>query len=71
MPTCHIVRETKIVESFRVAQIRGMFDYQNPVIRHEWKSELPIENVDWSIGLIVGPSGSGKTTLAKEAFPDF
>lgn len=70
MPTCHIVRETKIVESFRVAQIRGMFDYQRPCIRHEWKSTIPIECKNWTIGLIVGPSGSGKTTLAKEAFPE-
>jgi len=68
MPTCHIVRETKIKESLRVSQVRGMFDYDKPSIRHEWHSELPIETLDWSIGLIVGPSGSGKTTLAKEAF---
>jgi energy-coupling factor transporter ATP-binding protein EcfA2 len=71
MPTCHIVRETKITESFRVSQIRGMFDYQNATIRHEWNSNLPIDDHPWSIGLIVGPSGSGKTTLAKEAFPNF
>lgn len=71
MPTCHIVRETKIDESFRVSQIRGMFDYQNITIRHQWNSRLPIEEKLWSIGLIVGPSGSGKTTLAKEAFPEF
>lgn len=70
MPSCHIVRESKINESFRVAQIRGMFDYQNVMIRHEWKSSIPVEGIDWSIGLIVGPSGSGKTTLAKEAFPE-
>ena len=71
MPTCHIVRETKISESFRVSQIRGMFDYQNSTIKHEWNSVLPIDENPWSIGLIVGPSGSGKTTLAKEAFSEF
>jgi len=71
MPTYHIVRETKIVDSFRVSQIRGMFDYQNSIIRHEWDSNLPIEDHSWAIGLIVGSSGSGKTTLAKEAFPKF
>lgn len=71
MPTCHIVRETKIVNSFRVSQIRGMFDYQNQTIRHEWNSNLPLDENHWYIGLIVGPSGSGKTTLAREAFPNF
>lgn len=70
MPTFHIVRESKILESFRVAQVRGMFDYQNPIIRHEWKSSTPIETMNWTIGVIVGPSGSGKTTLAREAFTE-
>lgn len=68
MPTFHIVRETTIHNSFRVSQMRGMFDYQNLTVRHEWNSELPIEQHPWKIGLIVGASGSGKTTLAREAF---
>ena len=50
MPTCHIVRKTKVKESFRVAQVRGMFDYDKSEITHEWKSELPIENFEWTIG---------------------
>ncbi len=69
MPRCHIVKESVIPESFRVAQVRGMFDYSSKTTRHEWNSTLPIEDKSWSIGLIVGPSGSGKTTLAREAFP--
>lgn len=68
MPSVHIVRETPIQESFRVAQVRGMFDYSASTSRHEWRSNLPIEEKTWQIGLIVGPSGSGKTTLAREAF---
>ena len=68
MPRCHIVRESKISDSFRVAQVRGMFDYQAETTRHEWDSFLPVEDRPWKIGLIVGPSGSGKTTLAREAF---
>ena len=69
MPTVHIVRETKIADSFRVKQIRGMFDYQSASVKHEWDSRLPIEDRKWNIGVIVGASGSGKTTLAREAFP--
>ena len=71
MPTVHIVRESKISDSFRVQQVRGMFDYSLPNVRHEWHSELPVEDRPWAIGLIVGASGTGKTTLAHEAFPDF
>jgi ABC-type ATPase involved in cell division len=69
MPSVYIVKETKVPSSFRVQQVRGMFDLDNEVIRNEWNSEIPIEERQWGIGLIVGPSGSGKTTLAKEAFP--
>ena len=71
MPSVHIVRETKIVDSFRVQQVRGMFDYSSPSVKHEWRSDIPIEGKKWAIGLIVGASGTGKTTLANEAFPDF
>jgi Fe-S cluster assembly ATPase SufC len=35
-----------------------------------WMGELPIENGEWNVGLIVGPSGCGKSTIAKEVFPD-
>jgi ABC-type polar amino acid transport system ATPase subunit/GNAT superfamily N-acetyltransferase len=71
MPSVHIVRKSKIKDSFRVQQVRGMFDYQREDIVHEWNSVLPVEEKTWSIGLIVGPSGAGKTTLASEAFPLF
>jgi len=71
MPSVHIVRETKVKDSFRVQQVKGMFDYDRATIRHEWTSTLPVEEKSWGIGLIVGPSGSGKTTLATEAFKQF
>jgi energy-coupling factor transporter ATP-binding protein EcfA2 len=71
MPTFNIVRESKIAASFRVAQIRGMYDYSRESVRHEWTSVLPLEEKSWGIGLIVGPSGCGKTTLAQTAFESF
>lgn len=71
MPSCYVVRETEIAESFRVQQIRGMFDYQNTVIRNEWNHTLPIEQNSWNIGLIVGHSGSGKTTMAQQMFDQY
>jgi ABC-type lipoprotein export system ATPase subunit len=33
-----------------------------------WKGELPIEDQDWNIGLIVGPSGCGKSSLLSHVF---
>jgi energy-coupling factor transporter ATP-binding protein EcfA2 len=32
--------------------------------------DLPAEDEDWRIGLIVGPSGSGKSTIARHAYGD-
>lgn len=34
----------------------------------EWSGELPIESLDWNVGLIVGPSGAGKSSVMRAAF---
>ena len=71
MPQTKIVLESPIESSFRVEQVRGMFDVpQRDKIRHEWDVRLPLEGVEWQLGLIVGPSGSGKTTIGRRLFPD-
>ncbi|MGZ8172597.1 MAG: GNAT family N-acetyltransferase [Methylobacter sp.] len=56
--------------SFRSESVAGMFDV--PVaakLSKSWQVDMPIEDLDWSVGMIVGPSGSGKTTIGKVAFP--
>lgn len=71
MPSAHVVVESPIESSFRVEQVRGMFDVPNrETVRHEWTASIPIEGRSWQVGLIVGPSGSGKTTLGKRLFAD-
>jgi ABC-type polar amino acid transport system ATPase subunit/GNAT superfamily N-acetyltransferase len=71
MPVAHILRRSPIASSFRVEQVRGMFDVPHKTeIRHEWNVDLPIDAKPWLIGLIVGASGSGKTTIAGEVFKD-
>ncbi|MDD3588166.1 MAG: GNAT family N-acetyltransferase [Thermoguttaceae bacterium] len=62
---------TPIFESFRTAQIGGMFDM--PIANKAttvFQVEPPPLEEPWRIGLIVGPSGSGKSTLAAHLFPD-
>jgi len=72
MPTVDIVREINYVQTFRVKQLRTIFDLPlEKKLRHSWHVELPIENFDWRIGLIVGPSGSGKSTIARELFGEY
>jgi len=71
VPRVKITIESPIAPSFRVAQVAGMFDV--PLagkLTHDWDVNLPIEGLDWQIGLLVGPSGSGKTTLGRRLFPD-
>lgn len=71
MPRADILIESPIKPSFRVQQVRGMFDVPSAKsVRHEWHVDLPVDGKTWQIGLIVGPSGSGKTTLGRRLFPD-
>lgn len=69
MPRAKLVRSSKILRTPRVLQMEGMFQVP-PTQRSEvtWEVNLPIEEREWSIGLVVGPSGCGKSTLARELF---
>lgn len=49
----------------------GMFDL--PVDAHQertWNHELPLQDKDWQVGLIVGASGAGKSVLANHLWPN-
>lgn len=64
-----IQHESDKYDSFRANKVRSLF---NPERGHIWEhtAEIPIEGVDWQIGLIVGRSGSGKTSIGERIFPD-
>jgi hypothetical protein len=69
MPLHEVTVETPIASSFAVDQVRGMFDLAKAdSARETFRVELPGDDEDWRIGVIVGPSGSGKTTVAREAY---
>jgi GNAT superfamily N-acetyltransferase len=53
--------------SYRAARVKSLFNAENGC---NWQhiADLPIENNDWKIGLIVGPSGSGKTSIGNKLF---
>jgi ABC-type lipoprotein export system ATPase subunit len=71
MPSSKFVIKTKIPKTFRVEKVKGMFDVDKDEIIKEFDINIPIENKDWNIGLIIGASGSGKTTIGKNLFKDF
>lgn len=58
-------------QTVRAKQLAAAFDV--PLAKREmlrWSGQVPIEQKDWSVGLIVGPSGAGKSTILREAFGD-
>jgi GNAT superfamily N-acetyltransferase len=62
--------ETLVVDSPRVAQVRGLFDLPpEKTQRLSWDATLPLEDRPWNVGLIVGPSGCGKSTLVRRLWP--
>lgn len=54
-------------ESYRAARVKSLFNCESGA-SFELDAELPIEDMDWQIGLIVGPSGSGKSSLGRAIF---
>jgi ABC-type polar amino acid transport system ATPase subunit len=65
-----ITVESAVVESPRVAQVRGLFDLPvERTSRLSWEVDLPLGERDWAIGLITGPSGCGKSTIARRLWP--
>jgi len=71
MPSSRIIKKTKISDSYRVEKIKGSFDFSSDQVETTIDVNIPIENREWNVGLIVGSSGSGKSTIAKELFNDY
>ena len=71
MPSVDCIVETDISTSIRARQICGLFDVPpTEKCTLSWKVDVPIEDREWNVGLIMGPSGSGKSTIAKYLWPE-
>lgn len=53
--------------SYRAARVKSLFNAESGA-NFDLTAELPIDDAEWKIGLIVGPSGSGKTSMGREIF---
>jgi GNAT superfamily N-acetyltransferase/ABC-type nitrate/sulfonate/bicarbonate transport system ATPase subunit len=53
--------------SYRAARVKSLFNAESGCDFH-LDAELPVEDGNWKIGLVVGPSGSGKTSLGRKVF---
>lgn len=71
MPRVDVVVESAAPTSARARQLEGLFDVPpRQKQRLSWSGDVPINDQEWSIGLIVGPSGCGKSTVARSLFGD-
>jgi GNAT superfamily N-acetyltransferase len=53
--------------SYRAARVKSLFNADSGC-NFDLVAELPIDDSDWRVGLVVGPSGSGKTSLGRQLF---
>lgn len=56
-------------KSYRAARVKSLFNVETGC-DFSLDAELPIDDGEWQIGLVVGPSGSGKTSIGKKIFGD-
>jgi len=53
--------------SYRASRVKSLFNAERGC-EFNLDADLPIEDMDWQIGLIVGASGSGKTSIGRKLF---
>src|SRR5438105_2999386 len=57
-------------DSYRAARVKSLFNAESGC-NFDLVADLPIDDPDWKVGLVVGPSGSGKTSIGRRLFgPD-
>ncbi len=54
-------------DSYRAARVKSLFNVDD-ASAFRLSADLPIDDTDWRIGLVVGPSGSGKTSIGEKLF---
>lgn len=51
--------------SYRAARVKSLFNAETGA-NFNISADLPIDDAEWSLGVIVGPSGSGKTSMGRQ-----
>jgi len=54
-------------DSYRAARVKSLFNAESGA-NSSLDAELPIDEDDWRIGVVVGPSGNGKSSLGQIVF---
>jgi energy-coupling factor transporter ATP-binding protein EcfA2 len=51
-------------QSYRAARVKSLFNAESGC-NFSLDADLPIDDAEWKIGLVVGPSGSGKSSIGR------
>ncbi|CAB3911471.1 hypothetical protein LMG3410_04854 [Achromobacter aegrifaciens] len=54
--------------SYRAERVKSLFNVDSGA-EFDLNADLPIDDGDWQIGVVVGPSGSGKTSIGRAIAP--
>lgn len=61
-----IRHEVPASETYRAARVKSLFNATDEqATRFYLDADLPIDDDDWRIGVVVGPSGSGKSSIGR------
>lgn len=62
-----VKNKTTDYNTYRAARVKSLF---NPERGDTFtlSADLPVEDMDWKIGMVVGPSGTGKTSIGRSIF---
>ena len=62
-----VKRETQVSRSYRSERARGLFNVtEEDGSSFCLEADIPVEEGDWQIGVVVGKSGSGKTSIGQD-----
>lgn len=54
-------------DSYRAARVKSLFNAESGC-NFDLDAELPIDDTEWKLGVVVGPSGSGKSSIGGKLF---
>jgi ABC-type glutathione transport system ATPase component len=63
----HVKNTCKNFDGYRSARVKSLFNAERGDT-FEMEADIPVEDMEWGIGLIVGASGTGKTSIGKKLF---
>lgn len=60
-----VLNKTSDFNTYRAARVKGLFNASNGS-EFALTADIPIDGMEWQIGLVTGQSGSGKTSIGKQ-----